>query len=98
MREAGKEAEGIIVDFHVVRAVPHIGIATSTLPEKIEKQLMALVPQKYWAEMGMAISFLGCEICRPTNPKCDSCVMNSVCHFHNGITDKQENDTELKLF
>ena len=83
MREAGKEAEGIIVDLHVVRVAPRIGIATGTQPEKIEKQLMSLVPQKYWGELGMAISFLGREVCRPTNPKCDSCVMNKVCEYHN---------------
>jgi len=98
IRESGNEAEGIIVDLHVVRVAPRIGIATGTQPEKIEKQIMALVPQERWNEIGMAISFLGREICRPTNPKCDSCVMNKVCHYHNGITDKDENSNELKLF
>jgi endonuclease III len=83
MREAGKEAEGVIVDLHVVRVAPRIGIATGTQPEKIEKQLMALVPPEYWGQLGMAISFLGREICRPTNPKCDICVMNKVCEYHN---------------
>jgi len=59
---------------------------------------MAIVPQERWNDIGMAISFLGREICRPTNPKCDSCVMSAVCHFHNGITDKEESSNELKLF
>jgi endonuclease III len=98
MREAGKEAEGVIVDLHVVRVAPRIGIATGTQPEKIEKQLMTLVPQKYWGQLGMAISFLGREICRPTNPKCDNCVMSSVCHYHNGISENEENTSGLKLF
>lgn len=98
IRESGNTAEGVIVDLHVVRTAPRIGIASGTQPEKIEKQIMAIVPQERWNDIGMAISFLGREICRPTNPKCDSCVMSAVCHFHNGITDKEENSNELKLF
>ena len=99
MREAGKEAEGIIVDLHVVRVAPRIGIASGTQPEKIEKQLMALVPQKHWGQVGMAISFLGREICRPTNPKCDSCIMTKVCYHLNGTpTNEGSDNLELTLF
>lgn len=82
MRESGKKAEGIIVDLHVVRVAPRIGIATGTDPKKIEKQLMEVIPEKEWGELGMAISFLGREICRPTSPKHAECVMNSVCAFY----------------
>lgn len=98
IRESGNEAEGVIVDLHVVRTAPRIGIASGTQPEKIEKQIMAIVPQKRWNDIGMAISFLGREICRPTNPKCNECVMSAVCHFHNGISTNEENTNGLKLF
>jgi endonuclease III len=98
IRESGNEAEGVIVDLHVVRTAPRIGIATGTQPEKIEKQIMAIVPQKRWNDIGMAISFLGREICRPTNPKCHECVMSTVCHFHNGISSEPTNTNGLKLF
>jgi endonuclease III len=81
-REAGAEAEGIIVDLHVVRVAPRLGIATGADPKKIEKQMMDILPQKQW-DAGMAMSFLGREICRPTNPKCDVCVMNTVCAYYN---------------
>jgi endonuclease-3 len=83
-REAGAAAEGIIVDLHVVRVAPRLGIATGTDPKKIEKQLMEVLPAKQW-DAGMAMSFLGREICRPTAPKCDVCVMNAVCAYYNGI-------------
>lgn len=82
MREAGVKAEGIVVDLHVVRVAPRIGVATGTDPKKIEKQLMEVIDKEDWGEVGMAISFLGREICRPTNPKCDECVMNKVCEFY----------------
>lgn len=85
MRESGVKAEGVIVDLHVVRVAPRIGIATGTQPEKIEKQIMSIVPNEKWGEIGMAISFLGREICRPTNPKCDKCVVSDVCNHYNGV-------------
>ncbi len=85
IRESGAKAEGIIVDLHVIRVAPRIGLATGDRPEKIEKQLMEIIPEKRWNEAGMAISFLGREICRPTNPKCSICVMNPACKYYNEI-------------
>ncbi len=82
MREAGKPAEGVIVDLHVLRVAPRLGIAQGADPKKIEKQVMETLPQKDWGEIGMAISFLGREICRPTNPKHDECVMKDVCAYY----------------
>lgn len=81
MREAGVKADGIIVDLHVVRVAPRIGIASGTDPKKIEKQLMDEIPTKDWGELGMAISFLGRETCRPTNPNCAACVMSPCCDY-----------------
>lgn len=82
MREAGMKAEGVIVDLHVVRVAPRIGIATGKDPKKLEKQIMDVLPSKDWGEAGMAISFLGREICRPSNPKCQECVMKKVCSYY----------------
>lgn len=87
IRESGGQAEGIIVDLHVVRVAPRLGIVDDDAkpkPEKIEKQLMAELPQEYWNEAGMAISFLGREICRPSKPQCPLCPMNRVCLYFNG--------------
>lgn len=82
MRELGMKAEGIVVDLHVVRVAPRLGLATGTDPKKLEKQMMEVLDAKDWGEVGMAISFLGREICRPTNPKCPTCVMNGVCEYY----------------
>lgn len=81
LRESGKPAEGVIVDLHVVRVAPRLGIATGTDPKKIEKQIMEILPQTQW-DAGMAMSFLGREICRP-KPKCEECLMNKVCAYYN---------------
>jgi endonuclease-3 len=84
LRETGRPAEGIIVDLHVVRVAPRLGIAAGTDPKKLEKQMMDVLDPKDWGEAGMAISFLGREICRPTNPKCGECVMSRVCGYYKG--------------
>ncbi|MBA3682351.1 MAG: endonuclease III [Bacteroidetes bacterium] len=81
MRGAGVKAEGVIVDLHVVRVAPRIGIATGTDPKKIEKQIMELIPEKDWGEIGMAISFLGRETCRPTHPHHQDCVVSKHCAY-----------------
>lgn len=81
LREMGEPAVGIIVDLHVVRVAPRLSIAEGTDPKKLEKQLMEATDAKDWGEVGMAISFLGRETCRPSNPKCEECVMRSVCVY-----------------
>ena len=83
-RESGAEAEGVIVDLHVVRVAPRLGIATGTDPKKIEKQIMEALPRKEQWDAGMAMSFLGREICRPT-PKCEECLMRPVCAYYQSL-------------
>jgi endonuclease-3 len=83
IRRGAKAApEGIIVDLHTIRVANRLGIATTTTPEKIEKQLMEILPKTKW-DAGMAMSFLGREICRP-QPECPICLMKKVCAYYNG--------------
>jgi endonuclease III len=84
LREAGKPAEGVIVDLHVVRVATRLGIATGSDPNKIEKQIKEKLPQKDW-DAGMAMSFLGREICRPTDPHHAACPMKDVCAYYKKI-------------
>jgi endonuclease-3 len=81
MREAEVPAEGIMVDLHVVRVAPRLGIATAGTGDKIEKQLMEALPKDMWSEIGMAMSFLGRETCRPSNPKHSECIVSKSCEY-----------------
>ena len=82
MRETKQPAEGIIADLHVIRVAPRIGIIPETKDgNKVEKLLMQALPKEIWSEVGMAISFLGRETCRPTNPKHDECVVSKDCEY-----------------
>jgi endonuclease III len=82
MREMKVPAEGIIADLHVIRVAPRIGLCDEMKDgNKVEKQLMQLFAKEIWGEIGMAISFLGREICRPTNPKCKECPICKDCLY-----------------
>ena len=82
MREAGVKVEGVIVDLHVVRVAQRLGIATSDDPKKIEQEIMQSIPEKNWGDVGMALSFLGRETCRPTHALHEDCVMNKNCSYY----------------
>jgi endonuclease-3 len=97
MREMGQPAEGIIVDLHVLRVAPRIGIAKGTNAEKIEKQLMEAIPKENWHEAGMAFSFLGREICRPSNPKCDECMIMRACEYYRTVVKKSTRKGRKKM-
>jgi endonuclease III len=81
IHEAGGAPQGIIVDLHVLRVVPRLGITAENTPEKMEKVLMELIPKKHWNSAGMSFSHLGRELCRPTEPNCAECLMNSICQY-----------------
>lgn len=81
MRESGVAAHGIIADLHVIRVAPRIGIIMPTKDGiKAEKELMEAIPKDTWGAIGMAISFLGREICRPI-PKCTTCPIRYCCNY-----------------
>lgn len=83
MHESKIPAEGIIADLHVIRVAPRIGLIPETKDGiKAEKLLMQVLPTAIWDQIGMAISFLGREICRPT-PKCPECPIKDICKYYN---------------
>jgi len=85
MGELGYKMEGVMVDLHVLRVAPRLGLATGKTPEKIEKELMAAFPARQWKELGMALTHLGREVCRP-RPKCTECIMNTDCVHYREIS------------
>jgi len=83
LREAGAPPEGIIVDVHVLRVAPRLGIVKEMDAKKVEEHLMKILPPKEW-DAGMAMSFLGRETCAP-KPKCETCLMNKVCVYYSRL-------------
>jgi endonuclease-3 len=82
IREAGGAPQGIFMDLHVLRVVPRLGFVIEENPMKIEKALMEIIPRKQWHAAGMSFSYLGRELCRPTEPQCIECLMKKVCEYY----------------
>jgi uracil-DNA glycosylase len=70
---------GIIVDTHVQRVSQRMGLTDQKKPEKIEVDLMGVVPQKEWIFFGPAMVLLGRYTCTWHSPDCEGCVMNDIC-------------------
>lgn len=71
--------EGIAVDTHVKRVSRRLGFTKHTDPEKIERDLMALVPKEDSYSFSMTLIYHGRKTCQARKPKCPSCVVNKLC-------------------
>ena len=72
-------AEGIVVDTHVSRLSQRLGLTQNKAPEKIEKDLMQIVPKRYWVMFSHWLIFHGRKVCKARNPACGECVLADLC-------------------
>lgn len=73
------KSEGIVVDTHVFRLTQRLGISKEKQPEKIESELMKIVPQDQWTAYGYLLIFHGRRICAAKKPNCAGCILNDIC-------------------
>ncbi len=69
----------IVVDTHVKRISGKLGFTKEEDPEKIEFELMELLPEDYWILYNIHIIQLGRTICSARSPKCTECFLRDVC-------------------
>lgn len=74
---------GIIVDTHCKRLSNRMGLTDKEDPEKIEYDLMEVVPQKDWAAFSNSLVYHGRAICDARKPKCGQCPVAQHCDFFN---------------
>lgn len=72
-------ADGIVVDTHVKRLAKRLGLTGETNPDKIERDLTALVPQQDWIDLAHLLIFHGRRVCQARRPDCPNCVLNDLC-------------------
>src|SRR5262249_33133705 len=70
---------GIVVDTHVARVAQRLGLVDEEKPEKIETELMDLVPKNEWIFFGPAVILHGRYTCTASSPKCPTCILEDVC-------------------
>ena len=71
--------EGIVVDTHVARLSHRLGLTTQQTPEKIERDLMKLIPQKQWTNWSHWLIWHGRRRCFARKPDCENCEVFRLC-------------------
>ncbi len=70
---------GIVVDTHVTRLSRRLGLTREKHPEKIENDLVAIVPKKDWIIFSHLLIYHGRKICKARNPLCEECLVEKLC-------------------
>ena len=71
--------EGIAVDTHVMRLSKRLGLSESRTRDRIEKDLMVIVPREKWARFTDLLIFHGRRVCDAKKPKCSQCSLSRLC-------------------
>jgi len=73
------KAEGIVVDTHVFRIARRLELAKGDTPEKVEQELMQVIPRNRWIRFSHQIICHGRQMCTARNPKCNMCNLEPLC-------------------
>ncbi len=79
---------GIVIDTHAKRLTNRMGLTNHTDPEKIEYDLMKIIPKEKWGRFCHQLVFHGRAICTARKPKCDRCSILPYCKYGSANTEK----------
>jgi endonuclease-3 len=72
-------AEGVVVDTHVFRIAHRLELAKGDTAQKVEQELMRILPQDHWISFSHQIIHHGRQLCQARKPKCDRCPLEQLC-------------------
>src|SRR4051812_12668330 len=75
-----KKAEGVVVDTHVHRISRRLGLTKENNPQKIEQDLIKILPREKWILFSHQIIWHGRKLCIARKPKCAECALENICH------------------
>ena len=81
MLDAFGIAEGIAIDTHAKRISNRIGLSNQNDPEKIEQDLLKIIPKNYLKDINHLFVWHGRNLCDSRNPQCNKCPINKYCNF-----------------
>jgi endonuclease-3 len=73
-------AVGVVVDTHVLRLSRRLELTKNTTPEKVEQDLMKIIPQDRWIDFSHELIHHGRQICVARTPKCADCTLETLCN------------------
>jgi endonuclease-3 len=74
------KAEGVVVDTHVFRVTHRLDLTHSETAEKVEQDLMRILPQNRWINFSHQVIYHGRQVCDARKPKCHECNLEQLCH------------------
>src|ERR1700758_2235422 len=74
------KAEGVVVDTHVFRIARRLGLAKGDTPQKVEQELMRVLPREKWIAFSHQVIHHGRQVCIARNPRCKNCNLEQLCH------------------
>jgi len=80
------KAEGIVVDTHVSRVSRRLELSEALLPEKIEQDLMGIIPRSLWVIFSHRMILHGRHVCKARKPLCGACTVRGVCRSPDRVT------------
>ena len=83
MLDAFDNPQGIAVDTHVKRIANKIGLSTQNDPEKIERDLLKIIPKEYLKDVNHVFIWHGRKTCKAQSPNCDNCPVKDYCKSFN---------------
>lgn len=81
MLEAFNNPQGIAIDTHAKRIANRLGLSINKEPEKIEKDILKLVPKEYYKDVNHLFVWHGRKICEARKPKCEKCPISELCEY-----------------
>jgi uracil-DNA glycosylase len=79
LNNAFRIPSGVIVDTHVARVSGRLGLTDQTKPERIEAELMQLLPRDEWIAFGAEVVLHGRYVCTARGPRCAQCILEDLC-------------------
>ncbi len=73
------EVAGIAVDTHVKRLAGRLGLSEETNPDRIERDLMELIPEQDWGRVNYLLISHGRSVCPARKPRCEECALSPLC-------------------
>lgn len=81
-------AAGVVVDTHVGRLSRRLGLTHEKTPEKVEKDLINIIPREEWINFSHRLIHHGRRICRSRSPRCGECVFSDLCPYNQELVSR----------
>jgi endonuclease-3 len=79
VRSVAFDLPGLPVDTHVGRLTRRLGLTASADPEKVEREIMEMLPKKEWGPFSLRLILHGRAVCTARRPRCGECLLNDIC-------------------